>query len=108
MQQNVDKFVEAYINFGLMFSMNTTEVMHQPAAGKSYTEPTITMNGLCLKAVDKYTYLGSTLWRNVVIDDEAAARLANDSSCIMMFLLTSSLEVLLIRSHRPSINLDII
>jgi len=80
MQQNVDKFAEACTNFGLTISIKKTEVMHQPAPGKTYIEPSITINGQCLKSVDKFTYLGSTLSRNVVIDDEADARLAKANS----------------------------
>ena len=79
-QQNVDKFAEACTNFGLTISIKKTEVMHQPAPGKTYIEPSITINGQCLKAFDKFTYLGSTLSRNVVIDDEVDARLAKANS----------------------------
>ena len=79
MQQNVDKFAEA-CTFGLTISIKKTEVMHQPAPGKTYIEPSITTNGQCLKSVDKFTYLGSTLSRNIVIDDEADARLAKANS----------------------------
>ena len=80
MQQNVDKFAETCTNFGLTISIKKTEVMHQPAPGKTYIEPSIIINGQCLKSVDKFTYLGSTLSRNVVIDDEADARLAKANS----------------------------
>ena len=79
MQQNVDKFTEACTNFGLMIRIKKTEVMHQPATGKTYIEPSI--NGQCLKAVDKFIHLGNTLSRNVVIDDEVDARLAK-ANCI--------------------------
>jgi len=80
MQQNVDKFSEACTDFGLTISIKKTEVLHQPAPGKPYTEPNIIINGQRLKAVDKFTYLGSTLSRNVVIDDEVDARLAKANS----------------------------
>ena len=53
--------------------------MHQPAPGKTYVEPNITINGQRLNAVDKFTYLGSTLSKNAVIDDEVNARLAKAS-----------------------------
>ena len=56
-----------------------TEVVHQPAPGKPYNEPTITVNGQKLKVVDKFTYLGSTLSRAVHIDDEITARIAKAS-----------------------------
>lgn len=79
MQHSVDKFSDAYDNFGLNISTKKTEVMHQPAPGKPYVEPNITINNQQLNVVDKFTYLGSTLSRNVVIDDEVNARLAKAS-----------------------------
>ena len=45
-----------------------------------YNEPNIFINGQRLKAVDKFTYLGSTLSRAVVTDDEVDTRLAKASS----------------------------
>ena len=50
--------------------------MHQLAPGKTKVEPNITINGQRLVAVDKFTYLGSTLSGNVLTDDEVNARLA--------------------------------
>ena len=52
------------------------EVVYQPAPGKPYKEPTITVKGQRLQVVDKFTYLGSTLSRVVHIDDEVNARIA--------------------------------
>ena len=66
MQHSVDKFSEACDNFGLTISTKKTEVMHQPAPGKPYVEPNIIINNQRLNVVDKFTYLGSTLSRNVV------------------------------------------
>ena len=43
-------------------------------------EPNIQVNGERLKAVDTFTYLGSTLSRNVTIDDEVQCRLAKASA----------------------------
>ena len=80
MQESVDKFANACDNFGLTISTKKTEVLHQPAPGKPYHEPSIQVNGERLKAVDKFTYLGSTLSRNVTIDDEVQCRLAKASS----------------------------
>ena len=65
MQQSADIFSEACTNFGLTISTKKTEVMHQPAPGKQYVEPNININGQRLNVVDKFTYLGSTLSRNV-------------------------------------------
>ena len=63
----------------ITISTKKTEVVHQPAPGKPYNEPTITVNGQKLKVVDKFTYLGSTLSRAVHIDDEITARIAKAS-----------------------------
>ena len=43
MQHSIDKFAKACNNFGLTISTKKTEVMHQPAPGKTYTEPYITI-----------------------------------------------------------------
>ena len=57
-----------------------TEVVYQPAPGKPYKEPTITVKGQHLQVIDKFTYLGSTLSRVVHIDDEVNARIAKASA----------------------------
>ena len=80
MQHSIDMFAKACNNFGLTISAKKNKVMHQPAPGKTYTEPNITINGQQLNVVDKFTYLGSRLSRNIVIDDEVNARLAKASA----------------------------
>ena len=60
-------------------STNKTENVHQPAPGKPYNEPTITVNGQKIKYFYKFTYPGSTLSRAVHIDDEVTARIAKAS-----------------------------
>ena len=79
MQGAVDRMSKACDNFQLTISTKKTEVVHQPAPGKPYSEPTITVNGQKLQVVDKFTYLGSTLSRAVHIDDEVIARTAKAS-----------------------------
>ena len=68
MQQRVGHFSTACDNFGFTISTKKTKVMHQPAPQKTYEPPTITVKGETLEAVDKFTYLGSTLSRSVNID----------------------------------------
>ena len=80
MQHSVDLFSTACNNFGLTISTKKTEVMYQPAPNKPYQEPTVTVNGQKLAAVDRFTYLGSTLSPCVHIDDEIHARIAKASS----------------------------
>ena len=79
MQHSKDKFSSACDNFILKISMKKTEVMQQPAPGKPYIEPSISVNVQQLNVVDKFTYLGSTLSRNVIIDNEVNARIAKAS-----------------------------
>ena len=56
--------------FNSQLAQKKTEVVHQPAPGKPFSE---------LKVVDKFAYLGSTLSRAVHIDDEVTARTAKAS-----------------------------
>ena len=79
MQRATDQVSQSCDNYDLTISTKKTEVVHQPAPGKPYNEPTITVNGQKLKVVDKFTYLGSTLSRAVHIDDEITARIAKAS-----------------------------
>ena len=79
MQHSMDLFSTACTNFGFTISTKKTEIMYQPAPGKQYQEPTVTVNGQKLAAVDKFTYLGSTPSRGVHIDDETDAKIAKDS-----------------------------
>ena len=75
----VDRMSKACDNFQPTISTKKTEVVHQPAPGNPYSEPTITVNVQKLQVVDKFTYLGSTLSRAVHIDDEVTARTAKAS-----------------------------
>ena len=65
---------------GISISITKTEVIFQPAPHINYSDPTITVKGQKLQTVDKFTYLGSTLSRNVPIDDEVDARIAKAST----------------------------
>ena len=44
----MDQMSEACDNYDLTVSTKWTEIEHQPASGKPYSEPTITMNGKIL------------------------------------------------------------
>ena len=54
--------------------------MHQTAPGKPYQELCITVKGQILQTVDRFTYLGSTLSREVNIDVEFTNRIAQASA----------------------------
>jgi len=79
MQQELDGF-SSPCDFFLTISISKTEVMHQTAPGKPYHEPSITVKGQKLQAVDRFTYLGSTLSREVNIDAEVTNRIARASA----------------------------
>ena len=59
--------------FGVAISTQKTEVMFQPHT--NHSDPTITVKSQKLPTVDKFTYLGNALSRNVIIDDDAEARI---------------------------------
>ncbi|GFS09126.1 hypothetical protein ElyMa_006612800 [Elysia marginata] len=80
MNHSMNLFSTVCDNSGLTISTKKVEVMYQPAPGKPYTEPTVTVNGVKLAVVDRFTYLGSTLSRNVHIDDETDGRIAKASA----------------------------
>ena len=75
MQKGVDQVSNSCDSYDLTISIGKTEVLYQPAPGKPYKEPTITVKGQRLQVVDKFTYLGGTLSRVVQIDDEISARI---------------------------------
>ena len=76
----MDQVFDSCDSYDLTISIKKTEVVYQPAPGKTYKEPTITMKGQRLQVVDKFTYLGSTLSRVVHTDDEVNARIAKASA----------------------------
>ena len=80
MQKGVDQVSGSCDNYDLTISIKKTEVVYQPAPGKPYKEPTITVKGQRLQVLDKLTYLGSTLSRVVHIDDEVNAWIAKASA----------------------------
>ena len=57
MQRSMDKFSSACDAINLTISTKKTAVMYQPVPQKEYSEPSITVNGETLKAVNKFTYL---------------------------------------------------
>ena len=80
MQHELDRFSSACDNFGLTISTTKTKVMHQTAPGKSYQETCVSVKGHKLQAVDRSTYLGSTLSREVNIDAEVNNRIEKASA----------------------------
>ena len=55
MQKGVDQVSDSCDSFDLTISIKKTEVAYQPAPGKPYKEPTITVKGQRLQVVDKFT-----------------------------------------------------
>ena len=80
MQKGVDQVSDSCDSYNLTISIKKTEVVYQPAPGKPYKEPIITVKGQRLQVVDKFTYLGSTLSRVVHIDDAVNATIAKASA----------------------------
>ncbi|CAH1249728.1 Hypp8672 [Branchiostoma lanceolatum] len=80
MQRVTSCFAEAAKLFGLEVSLKKTEVLHQPAPQEAYRTPYITIGETELKAVQQFTYLGSTISSDARIDKEVDNRLAKANS----------------------------
>ena len=78
--KGVNQVSDSCDSYHLTISIKNTEMVYQPATGKPYKEPTITVKRQRLQVVDKFTYLRSTLSRVVHIDDEVIARIAKASA----------------------------
>ena len=66
MQKCVDQVSDSYDSYYLTISIKKIEMVYQPAPGKPYKKPTITV-----QVVDKFTYLESTMSIVVHFDDES-------------------------------------
>ena len=76
----MNKFSSACNTFGLTISTQKVQVMCQAAPHTTWPNPRITVKGNALEVVDKFTYLGSVLSKNVTIDNEVNNRLAKASA----------------------------
>ena len=79
MQHLMDNFTKARAAVGLTISLKKTVVMYQPAPGKLYHGPNIYVYGKRLQEVDKFVYLGSTLYRSCNFDSEVSLRIQKAS-----------------------------
>ncbi|KAJ1145746.1 hypothetical protein NDU88_012030 [Pleurodeles waltl] len=84
MQQSLNRFSTACRYLSLTISTKKTEVLHQPALEKTYTEPTITVEGEILKAVDKFTYLSSTLYLIIYVHRSGDTHIAKVSCPLVL------------------------
>ena len=75
-----DCFSTAAKAFGLQISIKKTEVLCHAAPGTTQPEPTIKIDGVALKNVEDFTYLGSCLSSSGGLDAEISCRLSNASS----------------------------
>lgn len=55
-------------------------MIYQPKPGADYSAPIITIDNNPLNVVDKFTYLGSTLSQNAMIDDDVSTRIGKASA----------------------------
>jgi exonuclease III len=79
MQRIVDKFADSAKNYGLTINIQKTEVMYQPAPGNPYHAPQVSIDGVNLKAVTDFCYLGSTVSNDNMLDKEISNRISKAS-----------------------------
>ena len=77
MQVGMDSFCSSCNNIDLTISTKKTEIMFQPAPGNKYHKLQISVNR---RAVETFTYLGSTLTHNANIDSEINNTVSKASS----------------------------
>ena len=80
MERKMDCFSQACDNFSHTISTKKTELMYQPAPGKPFQQPCITVKGHNLQAVDNFTYVGIILSRAANIDAEVNNRIPKAST----------------------------
>ena len=73
LQTLLDRFAQSCKSFGLEISLKKTVTMHQ---GSSGWNSEINVAGNSLDSVDKFCYLGSTLTKNLDLNDEIAKRIS--------------------------------
>nr|VZI25899.1 unnamed protein product [Spirometra erinaceieuropaei] len=81
MQRSMDLFSAACENFGLIINTQKTGVMHQPPPNSATAPnaPQVSVSGTQRQVVENCPYLGSTLSRNIKINDEVANRISKAS-----------------------------
>ena len=61
LQEITSHFASVAKDFGLIISLEKTEILYKPTPGSSYGEPTVLIDDTCLKPVTKFCYLGSIM-----------------------------------------------
>ena len=73
LQTLLDRFAQSCKSFGLEISLKKTVTIYQ---GSSGSNSEINVDGNSLKSVGRFCYLGSTLTKNLDLDDEIAKRIS--------------------------------
>nr|XP_014347725.1 PREDICTED: uncharacterized protein LOC106704677 [Latimeria chalumnae] len=84
LQKTMDCFTTSTKRYCLTVRLKKTKIMFQPAPAIPYIPPIITIDGTALAVVDKFTYLGSTMSRNVLLD-KVSHRIAKATSVFGSF-----------------------
>ena len=78
----MDCFSNAAQRFGLTVHLKKSQVLYQPKPGSSYTPPVVKVYDILLTSVDKFSYLGSTLSQNIVVDNDISMRLSRAGAAL--------------------------
>ncbi|BHF83203.1 hypothetical protein SprV_0802634500 [Sparganum proliferum] len=70
MQQRMEPFVSVCAKFELTINTDEMVVMHQPSSNVAQSDLHIHLNGIRLKTMDDFAYLGSLSSRYVKIENE--------------------------------------
>ena len=75
-----DKFAEAARKYGLAINTKKMEVMFQLASRNACIVPNVSVDGVPLKPVKEFCYLGSMLANDTLIDKEVENRISRAST----------------------------
>ena len=82
LQLIVDRFADAARLFGSTISLGKTVNLVQPAPNTMRPQPAITINGVRLKCVDSFKYLGSEISADGSLDREITSRIQKASHAL--------------------------
>ena len=82
LQSIVDRFAEASRPVELTISLEKTEVLVQAAPNTIRPQPNITIEGVQLKCVESFKYLGSTTSADGSLDSKISSRMNEESQAL--------------------------
>ena len=82
LQTSLNRFLDASKLFGLTIGLGNTKVLFKPAPNSSTPHPTNTTDGVEMKTVKSFKYIGSVISSDGQLDKEISARISKASKAL--------------------------